>query len=271
MKTRIYFKEFEMLNCFHYEEILIGQGIRSLPGWSLAVYLYVVDGLLIDTGPESLRGPISKFFQQQNLEQVALTHIHEDHSGMAAWLQRQMNVPIYLHEKAIPEAKRKGKYGLYRRLTWGKRPPFDPQPMPERLITDKYIFDVIDSPGHMRYHNIFHETNQGWLFTGDLYIGTKPVGAGYDENMQDTIATIKKMLSLDFDTIFCAHSGIVRDGKAMLQKKLDFLLGVQDKVIALRQQGMDDHEIDKRLYPRKLPVTIVSRGEYSSYNIVNTI
>lgn len=260
-----------MFNCIQYKDILIGQGVRSLPGWSLSVYLYVVDGLLIDAGPEILKGQISKFFQEKHIEQVALTHIHEDHSGMAAWLQRQMNVPIYLHEKAIPEAKRKGKYQLYRHLTWGKRPAFDPQPMPERLMTDKYTFDVIDSPGHMRYHNIFHEKNQGWLFTGDLYLGTKPVGASCDENMQDTIATIKEILTLDFDMIFCAHSGMVQDGKAMFQKKLDFLLGVQDKVNALRQRGLDDCEIDKRLYPRKPSVTIVSRGEWSSYNIVNTI
>jgi len=260
-----------MLNSSQYKDITVGQGIRSLPGWKMAVCLYVVDGLLIDAGPESMKGPISKFLQGKNIEQVALTHIHEDHSGMAAWLQHQMNVPVYLHEKAIPEAKRRGKYRLYRHITWGKRPAFDPQPMPERLMTDKYTFDVIDSPGHMPYHNIFHEKNQGWLFTGDLYIGTKPIGASYDDNMLDTIATINEILTLDFDVIFCAHSGVVQNGKTMFKKKLDFLLGIQDKVNALRQQGLDDYEIDKRLYPRKPSVTIVSHGEWSSYHIVNTI
>lgn len=260
-----------MLNCSQYQDILIGQGIRSIPGWSFSVYLYVVDGLLIDTGPESLKGPISNFIQENRIEQVALTHIHEDHSGMAAWLQRHMDVPIYLHEKAVPEAKLKGKYGLYRHLSWGKRPVFEPQPMPEQLKTNKYSFDVIDSPGHMPYHNIFHEKNQGWLFTGDLYLGTKPVGACYGENMQDTIASINEILKLDFDRVFCAHSGMVQDGKAMFQKKLNFLLDIQDKVNTLRKQGLNDYEINKRLYPKKLPITIVSRGDWSSYNLVHTI
>ncbi|NLV21716.1 MAG: MBL fold metallo-hydrolase [Syntrophomonadaceae bacterium] len=260
-----------MLISSQYKDIIIGQGIRSLPGWKMAIYLYVIDGLLIDCGPESMKGSISKFLQEKHIEQVALTHIHEDHSGMAAWLQRQMNVPVYLHEKAIPKAKRKAKYRLYRHITWGERPAFNPQPMPERLVTDKYTFDVIDSPGHMRYHNIFHEKNQGWLFTGDLYIGTKPLGASYDDNMLETIATINKILALDFDMIFCAHSGVVQNGKAMFQKKLDFLLEIQDKVNVLRQQGLDNHEIDKRLNPQKLPVTFFSRGEWSSYHMVNTI
>lgn len=260
-----------MLNISQYKDITIGQGIRSLPGWKMAVYLYLVDGFLIDVGPESMKGPISKFLQENHIEQVALTHTHEDHSGMAAWLQRQMNVPVYLHEKAIPEAKRKGKYRLYRYITWGQRPAFDPLPMPQRLVTDKYTFEAIDSPGHMRYHNIFHEKNQGWLFTGDLYIGTKPMGVSFNDNMLETIATINKILTLDFDTIFCAHAGVVQNGKAMFKKKLDFLLEIQEKVNALRQQGLDNHEIDKKLYPKKTSVTIFSRGEWSSYHIVNTI
>jgi glyoxylase-like metal-dependent hydrolase (beta-lactamase superfamily II) len=68
-----------------------------------------------------MKGPIIKFFQEKHIEQVALTHIHEDHTGMAAWLQRQKNIPIYLHEKAIPEAKQRAQYRLYRRIIWGKR------------------------------------------------------------------------------------------------------------------------------------------------------
>ena len=260
-----------MLNSSQYMDIIIGQGIRTLPGWKMGVYLYLVDGLLIDCGPEIMKGPIGKFYRERRIEQVALTHIHEDHSGMAAWLQQQMNVPVYLNEKAIAEAKRKGKLRLYRRLTWGQRPAFDPLPMPQRLVTDKYTFDVIDAPGHMHYHNIFHEKKQGWLFSGDLYLGTKPVGACFDDNMLETIDSLQTILMLDFDTIFCAHAGVVENGKAMFQKKLDFLLGIQPKVHDLRQQGLDNHAIDKRLYPQKLPVTVFTRGEWSSYHMVNTI
>lgn len=259
-----------MLARSQFKDVVIGQGAGSLLGWKLAVYLYVVDGLLIDTGPEILKGDSIKFFQENQIEQVALTHVHEDHSGMAFWLERR-KIPIYLHEKAIPEAQRKAKYRLYRRLVWGQRPAFDPQAMPKVLKTGKYTFDVIDAPGHARYHNIFHENNQGWLFTGDLFVGTKPKVAFNSENMQETIATIKKILILDFDTVFCAHSGVISDGKAMFQKKLDFLLEVQEKVNALRRQGLDDHKIDKKLYPQRLPITIASRGEWSSYNIVSTI
>lgn len=255
----------------HYQGINIGQGVRSLPGWKLAVYLYLIDGLLIDCGPAIMKGRITKFLRDKHLEQVALTHIHEDHAGMAAWLQQQMKVPIYLHEKSIPDARQKGQYRLYRRITWGQRPAFDPQPMPSRLVTDKYDFEVIDSPGHMRYHNVFYEKNQGWLFSGDLFLSPKPLGANYDDNMQEAIATLQEILTRDFTTLFCAHCGVVHDGSAMLQKKLDYLLELQDKVNTLRQQGLDNHAIDKRLNPRQPSVTRFSHGEWSSYHMINTL
>lgn len=260
-----------MLNISKYRDITIGQGACSLLGTKIVVYLYVVDGLLIDSGPKRLQRESSKFFQENQINQVALSHVHEDHSGMAAWLQRKMQVPVYLHEITIPEAKKRGKYPFYRHLMWGGRSVFSPQPFPEVLTTGKYTFDVVDSPGHMKYHKMFHERNQGWLFTGDLYVRPKPVVAFYDENMKDTIASLQKLLQLDFDTLFCAHSGIAENGKVVLQEKFDYLLNLQEKVEGLRRQGLTDREVDQKLFPKIPLITKVSRGEWSSYNIVSTI
>lgn len=51
-----------MLNRSQYKDIVVGQGEGSLLGWKLAVYLFVADGLLIDTGPENLKRDSTKFF-----------------------------------------------------------------------------------------------------------------------------------------------------------------------------------------------------------------
>ena len=62
----------------------------------MKVYLYIVDGLLIDTGPSTLPWESSDFLIHP-IQQVALTHIHEDHAGMAAYLQEKIKVPfIYM-------------------------------------------------------------------------------------------------------------------------------------------------------------------------------
>lgn len=254
-----------------YEDIIINRGVCSLFGYKILIYLYLVDGLLIDCAPNQLKRESSKFFEENNIEQVALSHVHEDHSGMAAWIQQNMNIPVYLHEMSIPQALKKGKYPLYRHIMWGKRPAFNPQPMPDILKTQQYTFEVIESPGHAEYHKVFHEKQQGWLFTGDLYVGTKQLVAFKDENMKDTIVSLNKLLRLDFQTVFCAHAGVVENGKAALQKKLDYLLDLQMKVENLRRQGMANREIDQKLFPVIPLITRVSHGEWSSYNIISTI
>jgi len=260
-----------MFNSSRCQDVVVGQWTCSLMVYTTLIYLYVVDGLLIDTGPKRLQRQSSMFFLRNSINQVALSHLHEDHSGMAAWLEHNLQIPIYLHEMAIPEAKERGKYRLYRQLMWGNRPAFTPQPFPEVLTTGKYTFDVIDSPGHTEHHKVFHEKNQGWLFTGDIYVAPKQLVAMYDENMKDTIVSLQKLLRLDFDTVFCAHSGVIENGKAALQKKLDYMLDLQGKVEGLRRQGLTDREIDHKLFPKIPLIAKVSGGEWSSYNIVKTL
>ncbi|MDD3852316.1 MAG: MBL fold metallo-hydrolase [Syntrophomonadaceae bacterium] len=260
-----------MLSSSKYGDITINRGVCSLLGYKIIIYLYLVDGLLIDCGASQLKRESSKFFQENNIGQVALSHVHEDHSGMAAWLQQNKNIPVYLHEMAIPQARKKGKYPLYRRVMWGNRPAFNPQPIPDILKTAQYTFEIIESPGHTEYHKVFYEKQQGWLFTGDLYVGAKQLVAFKDENMKDSIASLHKLLQLDFQTVFCAHAGVVDNGKAALQKKLEYLLDLQIKVESLRQQGMTNREIDQKLFPVIPLITRVSHGEWSSYNIISTI
>lgn len=89
--------------------------------------------------------------------------------------------------------------------------------------------------------------------------------------MQDMINTLEELVKLDFDTVFCAHAGLVENGKEKLKKKLTFLLELQEKVNEYRARGFSDKEIAKILYPKTSLITIVSRGEGSTYNIVHTI
>ncbi|HWQ76478.1 MAG TPA: MBL fold metallo-hydrolase [Syntrophomonas sp.] len=253
-----------------YQDVYIGHGSASLLGNAIQIYLYIVDGLLVDTGPSRLAADNSQFFSQHEIKQAVLTHVHEDHSGMAAWLQDKYKIPVYLHEDSLEYAQQSGKYPLYRRKIWGNRNPFRADAMPAQISTPHYVFDAIDAPGHSPAHNAFYEKNQGWLFTGDLYLGSKPLVAFKDEDMAQMIATLEKLTRLDFDTVFCAHSGVRPDGKRRLQEKLEYLLNLQGKVNELREQGLNDRRIDNILFPRKPPITYVSRGEWSSLNMVRT-
>lgn len=235
------------------------------------VFVYNVDGLLMDCGPQSKAEGYTKWFKTQEIKKVALTHNHEDHSGNARWIQDNLKVPIYLHELAITGAKEKGMYPIYRQKMWGLRDSFTPQPMPNKIETDKYSFTVLDTPGHSLYHNCFFEPNEGWLFTGDLYLGTKLFVCFIEENIRQTISTIERLMELDFDTIFCAHSGVKENGKVRLGKKLQFLKDLQGRVIEMREKGMTDREIDDEINGFDFNISPVSCGEWSSYNIIRTI
>jgi glyoxylase-like metal-dependent hydrolase (beta-lactamase superfamily II) len=117
---------------------------------------------------------------------------------------------------------------------------------------------------------VFYEKKQGWLFTGDLYLGPQQVVAIMEEDMGLTITTLEKLVKLDFQTLFCAHSGVRENGQQLLQAKLEYLRELRAKVNNLKKQGLNDKQIDRRLFPQKSPITYVSRGEWSSLNLVRT-
>jgi len=235
------------------------------------VYYYLIDGLLIDSGPYSLAKEAIEFFNAHIIEQVFLSHIHEDHAGMAYWLQEKMQIPIYLHEGSLEEARREPELAKYRLGIWGRRKAFNAEPINDTIKTGSYVFDVIDSPGHCPYHKVLHEKTKGWLFSGDLLNNLKPKSVMFDENTNDTILSIRKVLDLDFTTVFCAHTGIRKNAKNLFLKKLNYLLELQKDTQVLRNRGFSNTEIVEQLFPGPDPISSLSGGEFSSYYLVSTL
>jgi hypothetical protein len=64
-----------MLKESKYGDIICGHGIAGIPGLKMPIHLYLVDGLLIDTGPASMLKRTKEFIKKNGVEQVALTHI----------------------------------------------------------------------------------------------------------------------------------------------------------------------------------------------------
>lgn len=256
---------------------IIDEGVRAAKAESgvfpfkLVVYLYNVDGVMIDAGSANILRKTISFMEHEKISCAAITHVHEDHTGAAAWIKENLHVPVYLHKKSIEEAAVKSHIPLYRRLVWGNREGFDADNMPEFIETGKYRLDVINAPGHHPNHVVFHEKNMGWLFTGDLYVSRRQTVAFKDENLSDAIDTITRILDLDFDTILCGHSGIHKNGKEKFREKLDFFLGVKEQVGSLRAEGLTDTEIDRVLFPGRKMWTVISGGEWSSLNMIRTV
>lgn len=255
----------------NFQDVVCGHGTVSIPGVKMHVRLYIAGGLLIDTGPASLLKHTKKFFRQKKIEQVALTHIHEDHAGAAPWIKENLDVPVYLRSESIEEALQPTHVQLYRRILWWNRGAFQAEIIPGQITAGKYVFDCIDSPGHHPYHTVLHEKNMGWLFSGDIFVRSRPQISYLDENSSDYISTLHKLLKLDFDTLFCGHAGIFTDGKKKLEIKLEHYESIKERVLALSRQGYSVREVAEILYPKKDLWTIVSRGDWSAYHLISTI
>ena len=78
------------------QEVLCLGSKATFMGTSIPVWTYILDGLMVDTGPFSLRREFISYFREQRIEQAVLTHYHEDHCGLAFWLQANRNTQVFM-------------------------------------------------------------------------------------------------------------------------------------------------------------------------------
>lgn len=238
--------------------------------YTLDLFAFYVDGLLVDAGSWSQRRSFRSFCSTLPVKACVLTHLHEDHCGNAAWLNER-GVPVYCPGPCVAEAAAEPRLPLYRKLIWGRRPAFRALPLPQRVETPSHAFSVVPAPGHTADEVLFFEEKEGWLFTGDFYLTWKPRVVFQDEDLTRTMASLRAALALPFELLFDAHLGPVASGREALKKKLDYLEELQGQVAELRAKGMEDRAIDRALFPKKPLLTYVSRGEWSSLNMVRTL
>lgn len=243
-------------------------GKVAVQGIGMSAYSFFVDGLLIDTGSYSLSQEFQSFFNEIPIEQLALTHSHEDHSGNAAWIQQHKDVPIYIHGDSVSVCAKDGEYPFYRQALWGERPAFIAQPLGETLQTKSAIWDVIQTPGHTTDHLVFYNRETGAMFTGDLYIQTKTKVVLDEENIVHTLASLKKILSYDFEVVYCCHAGFLVDGRMKIQEKIAYLEELESNIKQLFYKGYSVEEITKAIFPRDYPIIKVSGEQWSSKHII---
>ncbi|MGC5328206.1 MBL fold metallo-hydrolase [Brevibacillus sp. SYSU BS000544] len=63
---------------------------------------------------------------------------------------------------------------MYRRLFWGNREAFQPQTISETIESDQHRYQVIHIPGHAEDHIVLLDQEHGRLFSGDLFLTSRP-------------------------------------------------------------------------------------------------
>lgn len=246
-------------------------GKVKFQGVSLNVYSYSVDGVLIDTGSQSLHKFFEDFIAETDFDQVMISHFHEDHTGCAAYIEKTKNLPIYLNEKTIDYCTKRADYPMYRKLFWGSRKPFQAKAMPQMFSSRNATWDVIDTPGHSHDHKVFLNRDTGQLFTGDLFVSERTKVLLAEESIPEIIHSLERVLTYDFQDVFCCHAGFLKDGRTALERKRDYLLSIQHEVLTLFEEGYMAEEIRNKLFPKNYPIVKFSGGEWDALHIVTSI
>ncbi len=239
----------------------------------MTVCVYVVKDLFIDTGQSHMRQSVLALGARHHISAALLTHHHEDHSGNAAALKNRFQIPVMAHRLTIEKLGQPYRIFPYQHWIWGKTAPVCLDFFPENGFSHGNLrFEMIHAPGHSKDHCVFLESSRGWLFSGDLYLGSRIKFFRADERITDQIASLKKVLTYDFDALFCSHNPVPENGKAHLARKLQFLEDFYGNVADCACQGLNETEIMQTLgLKEEHLVKVICFGNVSMKNMVRSV
>jgi glyoxylase-like metal-dependent hydrolase (beta-lactamase superfamily II) len=233
---------------------------------------YLVDGLMIDTGCAHTVREFTEALDGSHVDLIANTHSHEDHVGANADLQNSLRIKILAHPKALPflSNPRLRQLHPYQRVVWGYPTGSSGQALENEFETAHFRFDVIHTPGHSPDHVCFYESNQGWLFAGDAYIGGRDKALRRDYNVWQILDSLKKLARLDAQFIF-PGSGTVRENpQEALQTKIDYLEETAERVLELHARGLSYRRISRQLFGPETPIAYITLGHFCGKNLVRS-
>ena len=200
---------------------------RFLGGVLGQVQTFLVDGLLIDTGPAKCGREMLKMCRQYRLAQIVNTHHHADHIGNNAILQREFSLPVRAQREALPiirQPQENLRLNIYQRFVWGVPAAAKARRTGSQLSTPRYSFRILPTPGHCPDHICLYEEKQGWLFAGDL-LRPKSVSRAEQfwpgEDEVERYNSLKRVAQLDLAKIFSASLGIVDDPGRVIRQQLE--------------------------------------------------
>ncbi|WP_375449690.1 MBL fold metallo-hydrolase [uncultured Devosia sp.] len=171
---------------------------------------------VIDPGPDDARheAALARAVQGRRIEAIILSHTHRDHSASARRLADLWSVPLWFG----------GQHRLSRPLRRFEGNPIkgscDWDLVPDRVLGDTDLLEVggvmlsvATTPGHCANHLAFGLRGTPPLLTGDHIMGWNSTLVSVpDGSMADYLASLDKVLALEFTHYVPAHGGPITDG-----------------------------------------------------------
>lgn len=237
-------------------------------GYDVSVYL--VDGVLIDTGFPGAAADVASLLAERRPRAVVVTHQHEDHAGNAELVPRS-GIPLLMAASTRDALRSQPAMGAYRRFAWGS------WRRPESAAAAAAIGEPIDAlelvptPGHSPDHHVVWDARTRTLFGGDLFLGVKVKVARPGENPRQLARSLRRAIALGPGRYFDAHRGLVPDPVGALAAKADWLEETIGLIDALANRGFPRDVIRDEILGREPPATLITAGDLSKFNFVNAV
>ncbi len=267
-----------MIKISHFGAVTRFDLARTITGrgryWTAA---YLVDDLLIDSGCAYTASEFTRQLEDRPIARIVNTHSHEDHIGANASLQRRRrDLEILAHELALPvlaHPREKQPIRLYQRVFWGWPEPSAANPVKEGDVieTEQHAFRVLHTPGHSPDHICLYEAGEGWIFSGDLFVGGQERALREDYDIWGILASLKRLAGLDASMLFPACARVRSNPQEELQAKIVYMEEMTAHVLELRQEGYGVGTIARQVFGGLMPVELITMGNFTRRHMVSSI
>jgi glyoxylase-like metal-dependent hydrolase (beta-lactamase superfamily II) len=206
---------------------------------------YVLKGkhvAIVETGPAStvqnlLSGLKELNVKPENVDYVAVSHIHLDHGGGAGTLFKCLpRAKLIVHQRGAPHIANPEKLWAQSEEVLGSiaRIYGEPEPVPEDRIVkardgmlvdigNGVILKVVETLGHAPHHLSYYEKSSEGIFTGDaagIYLNKLDVIVPTSPppfRLDVALASLEKLVNLKPKVLYYSHFGKAHDAVEKLQ------------------------------------------------------
>lgn len=257
-------------NHYQYEDVLGIKVGRVNQGINTNFIVYRIGDTVFDSGPSNQWKYVKPFLDASPVVQLLLTHHHEDHSGNAHYISKAYGVAPKAPKLAQAKLKSGYKTPFLQRMVWGSLVPVETTPISDvEYLSDGSKIIPVPTPGHAKDLTCYFIPAKKYLFSGDLYIAPKLKMLRSDENLEQLVQSINKVLLLDFEIIFCPHGGVITEGKKMLQRKKDYILELAQNAQALMKKGYEVDRIVIDTLGKEDAMARLTNGNFCKTNLIS--
>ena len=215
--------------------------------------LFIDDRTRVMIDPSSHEETLIAVLQEGPVDVLVNSHAHEDH---LIYNHHFRSSAFWIHEADSPafEAVEKlidcyGNFEETDRQEWVRFLLNECHYVPrkaDRYLRDGEVIDlgevqmeVVHTPGHTPGHLSFFFPREKVLFTGDLdLVKAGPYYGDVDSNIEDTIRSLKRLMTYPCDTYLTSHGkGIYEGDQRHIERYLESIFQREDSLLTLLRKA----------------------------------